>query len=280
MPNPVINRRRIVAASVSGGAGASAEPELSDWVTRVQGQGSDVTGAGVQTAVGNFIVGMKTDGLWARAFRIGVYCGDTIAALNAPLVNTYGTVTDGLLNFVAGDYTANGLIGGAGKLIFPGYNMHASQGWLLNDFSMGCYVRDANYAGTVQMGKALASTTIGCYLSHGAPTANCSMWDTGNPVLVADAGGIGLYVLSRIASNNLKLFKNGSQLGATQVTPGNVSDDTFQMGIQDGTLNGVQWSASAQQFCFYWLGLGLDVTQQANLYTRVQALQTALGRQV
>src|ERR1700752_2874700 len=88
----------------ASGISAAAQSALNDWVTRVQGRGSDVTIAGQQTAVGQYIDGLMTDGVWSKLKRHSIYAGDTLAALEAPLINTVGNTTDTLNNFDAGDY--------------------------------------------------------------------------------------------------------------------------------------------------------------------------------
>ena len=146
---------------------------------------------------------------------------------------------------------------------------------------MAVYVRDTNYAGGMQMGtQTSADATRGCYLYHDASNANAEMWNISNGITIADAGGIGFYIGSRIASNDLRLYKNGSQIGSTATNPAGQTN-AFQIYVHDGDLsNAANWAPSGQRFCLYWIGKGLTSTQAANLYTRVQTLQTALGRQV
>ena len=261
-------------------AGFSAEPDLSDWVSRVQGQSSDVTGAGVQTAVGNFIVGCKTDGLWTRGYRIGAYAGDGRLALKAPLKNTLGAATDTLTGFVDANYGANGLVGGSGKRIETGFNMALLAGGEENNFSVAVYVRAAAGAAAIMLGCGTSGdATKGLYLYQDTGQSACSMWAAAGQVSASGTQGGGFFLGSRTASNSLKLFKNGSQIGSTSTSPGtNVS--LFDIWVHDGNLSNSSWLASSQTFCFYWIGKGLDSTQQGNLYTRVQTLQTAFSRQV
>jgi len=259
-------------------AGNSAEPQLSDWVSRVQGQSSDVTGAGVQTAVGAHIVGLKDDSLWTRAYRIGVYAGDGRLALKAPLNKTQGSATDTLTGFVDANYGANGLVGGSGKRIETGFD--ATMFPDINDFSIGVYVRAGPGSGVIMMGCGTSGDGLrALYLYQDTGQSACSMWNSGTGVGASGTQGGGFFVASRTASNSLKLFKNGSQVGSTQTAPGTVTS-TFPVWIHDGCLSNSSWAVSSQTFCYYWIGKGLDSTQQANLYTRVQALQTAFSRQV
>lgn len=257
--------------------GISAEPELSDWVSRVQGQGSDVTGAGVQAAVAAFIIGLKTDGLWPLAYRIGVYAGDALAALKAPLNNTKGDTLDTLTGFAGGDYTSTGLVGGtAGKRLETGLGFFTA-GLDLNDFSMGVYVRTTG-SNVAPMGAATSGGALACYIYQASGTTYCAVGDSGTQIIVAEAGA-GFYLTSRIASNNHKLYRNGAQIGSTNTTPG-ASVTLFAFTVHSANNSASYPWPSGQSIPFYWFGRGLDATQQANLRTHVQTLQTSLSRQV
>jgi hypothetical protein len=272
-----LNLRDPALVARCSASGPSEEPELSDWVSRVQGRGSDVTGAGVQTAYANFLIGLKIDSLLPLAYRIGAYSGDGLVALEAPLYKAAGATIDTLTGFVSGDYSATGLVGGTGKRLRTGldFSMVAS----INDFSMGLYARTST-SGCVQMGCATSGdTTRGCFIEHSAANVGASMWDTASEIVVSDASGVGFYLASRVASNDLRLYKNGSQIGSTATSPGNNSN-LFEIWVHDACLSNAGWAPSGQSYSFYWIGKGLNNTQQGNLRSRVQTLQTALSRQV
>lgn len=260
--------------------GPSPNPELSDWVARVQGQGSDVSGAGVQAAVATFISAMKSANLLSRALRIGVYAGDSLAALKAPLIKVEGAATDTLTNFVGADYSPTGLTGGATKHIETGYSISGGTA-SIDDFSIGLYVQTPITTAAVMMGAQTAGdSTRGCYLYQDTGQMQAPMWDTLSGVTVAGAPGVGFFISSRIASNNLKLYKNGVQFGLTQTAPGS-NVNFFSFRVHDGNLsNAPQWAPTSQTLSFYWIGLGISGLQQITLRAIVQNLQTALGRAV
>lgn len=277
MPHHSLRDLALVGSVVQG---PSAQPELADWVSRVQGQGSDVTGSGVQTAVGNFIIGLKTYNLRTKTLRIGVYAGDAKEALKAPLINDRGSTTDTLTAFVDANYTSNGLIGGAGKRIETGYNNTAS-GHDSNDFAMAVYNRTASNTGSIEIGSGSTGDVNATGLIE-ISNAGTSYGFSGNQTnfpSATDSNGVGLYVVSRVSSTDLRLFKNGSQIGST-VTTGGGGLSGFNVWVHDANLSNSSWLASARQLCFYGIFKGLTTTDVANLYSIVQALQTALGRQV
>jgi hypothetical protein len=262
---------------------ASTDPDLTDWVNRVQGQGSDVTGAGVQTAVGAFITGLKTDSVWTLGYRIGVYAGDGILALNAPLKNTVGGTTDVLTGFVAGDYTSNGMIGGTGKYINTAVAISGVGGTPdIVNISMGVYNRSASAATSIEMGCAtnLDSSRQHRILISAAGVSYFGMGSTAsNQISAVDVNGVGFYLGVRSSSTVMKLYKAGVELATTSGASGaTVSAFPIWVHAVDNSLS--PGFESSRQLSIYWIGAALDATQQGNLATRVQTLQTALGRQV
>jgi hypothetical protein len=91
----------------------------------------------------------------------------------------------------------------------------------------------------------------------------------------------GLYINSRISASENKMYKNASLLGtitATSGTPPTAPNIAIsgEMNIGNTTISG----ASSKQFAFAFMSDGFNSTEAANLYTRVQNLQTLLNRQV
>ncbi len=88
----------------------------------------------------------------------------------------------------------------------------------------------------------------------------------------------GLFVGSRINSTTGKFYTNGS----LALTDNKASTSRPNQNISLGALNnnGTQAYFTTKQSAFATIGDGLTDTEAANLYTRVQAYQTALSRQV
>jgi hypothetical protein len=96
----------------------------------------------------------------------------------------------------------------------------------------------------------------------------------------ANTDSSGYYVASRTANNVLKAFKNNN-LKATNTntnTASMLSKNIFISANNDTAGTVTQFSTRQQAFAT--IGDGLTDTEAANLYTRVQAYQTALSRQV
>lgn len=260
------------------GISAAAQAALNDWVTRVQGRGSDVTIAGTQTAVGLYIDGLMTDVVWDKLVRHSIYAGDSLDALEAPLKNGGPTAIDVLNNFVGGDYSqSTGLTGSTSdpkKYIdtdLPGNSVAGG----MSDTSMhlSLYTRTGADAGVpLQMGgppfMALAideGDQSAFYLNSGTSF-----------IVVSDSNGIGHYIGSRISSSSADLYKAGSSIGSSGVAGGTrLAHEIF---IHCQNLSGSPNAPTARTIEMYSVGLGLTSTDAANFTTRYATLRTALGR--
>ena len=87
------------------------------------------------------------------------------------------------------------------------------------------------------------------------------------------SNGLGFYIASRINNTSVQGFKNSSKL-INAVQSSSLATSSLLIGTI-GTTN-----FSSKQYAFASIGDGLTDTEATNLYTRVQAFQTALSRQV
>jgi hypothetical protein len=89
----------------------------------------------------------------------------------------------------------------------------------------------------------------------------------------------GLFTATRIATNAFKVFKNTSNIASNTTSITAMPNSSVYIGArnEDGVSQGFY---NSYQTAFSSIGDGLTDTEAANLYTRVQAYQTALSRQV
>jgi hypothetical protein len=267
-------------ATAAGGISAAATAALNDWVSRVQGQGSDVTIAGTQTAVGIFIDGLMTDGVWSKIVRMSIYAGDGLNALKAPLKNGGSSATDTLNNFVSGDYSqATGLGGSTGsptKCVIAGLNWDSP---LMSDTSihMCLYSRTGPDVGITMQHTVNGSAFWGLLICNtGGPTTAFWTNSSVSGLGYSDGIGIGHYIGSRTASNSVDIYRNGvSQAHDTAAGGARVSQGTaiHCMNYQGSLVN-----PTARKIELYSMGTGLTATDAANYNTRYATLRTALGR--
>jgi hypothetical protein len=276
MPNPNTNRRIIKTADVA------LDPDVLDWITRVQGQGSDVTISGTRTAVNAFVIGLKADGVWDKIVRLNIYAGDGLAALKAPLKNLTGTTNDVLTNFVGGDYSQSiGLTGdGTTKYVQPGVPF--DQGGIgQTSYHSGVYVRTPETVGALSIAlggsnsDSTQETLMGiCTLGS---TFDCWNFTAGQGrISVADSIAFGFYVGTRTASNAFALYRNGSSI-VTGATSGS-SSPSLACYVHARNLNGTPDFFFRQPLELYTFGVGLTATDASNYSARYSTLRTSLGR--
>jgi hypothetical protein len=95
----------------------------------------------------------------------------------------------------------------------------------------------------------------------------------------AETDGRGHFIVSRTASNSLKLYKN-SAIKATNTTTTTLINPVYQIILGALNLDGVAAQYSNKQCAFASIGDGLSDAEATNFYNAVQNYQTTLGRQV
>ena len=148
----------------------------------------------------------------------------------------------------------------------------------LNDIHMSFYSRTNSTVASCDMGCLDVSGSYGThiipYSSGNAAVRNTDL----SSGFTATANTLGLFVNSRISSAQTKYFYNAS-LFNTIVSPSiSKSNQVYFLGARN--TGGSASSFSPKQLAFSSIGDGLTNTEAANLYTRVQAFQTSLSRQV
>jgi len=148
-----------------------------------------------------------------------------------------------------------------------------------NNNSFGVYSRTDNVNGENFMGTSTAlANRLFMYVKFsalGASQINHNSQTSAVPLILNSSG----YLHSnRIVAGTHKLFVNGAL--NTTATSNEQGLSTVPIFISSWNNSGVASGFSNRQLAFAHLADGLTDTEAANLYTRVQAFQTALSRQV
>lgn len=253
---------------------------LNDWIGRVQAQGSNVTIVGTQTAVGCYIDGLMTDGLWTKILRMSIYAGDDLNALKAPLKPGGDfDLLDTLTNFDAGDYAQNtGLTGnGTDESVLTGTGMAVSPIGQ-DDVHMACYCRTSDNAGFC-MGTQNSGTGNADFLapSDGSGTSYCEISNfTTGLISVADMDGVGMYIGTRTSSSSIVIYKNGTSIVSGAGAGGALI--TGRVAVHAMTSAGAAINLTARTIEMYSLGSGFSSTDAVNFTARYATLRAALGR--
>ncbi len=211
----------------------------------------------------------------AKLLRLNLYVGNNLGACLSPVFNDIGFTTDSNPGFIEANFSeATGLTNDGSKWSSLGFN--TSSLGTDDSLHLGTYTltKTGVYGGSI----GSSDNTNYDYYSHQSGISYGNMHSAGNFVSIVD-GGIGHYVASRIASNDLQLYKNGVSV-SSQASPGGTRIGNYNVLV--GAINyaaiigAKQFGASAG----YHAGTGLTASNVTLLYNALQAFNTLYGRQV
>lgn len=243
-------------------AGAPAlDSDAQAYITAVETADGQALEAGVVTAINDFVVGCKADGIWDAIKSSAILAGArTLSGALQPLVGTAPTN----YNFVSGDYNRKtGLVGdGSTKYLDTNRNNNADP---QNDNHNAFWLNTQPTATTRIMSAGGNQTGVNSLVWYSnkfsVRNRNSSTVD-----FTAGVSGIGLVGVSRNNSANVQFRVGGTTNTYSTVsqTPHNANINLFQ-GDNALYFDG--------RIAFYSIGEALDL---ADLDTRVSALMTAI----
>jgi len=273
-------------------AGSSFDPDAQAFITAAA-----ITNATQQTAINTLVLGLKADNIWTKMKAIYPVVGGAAANhkynLKDPrdLDAAFRLVFNGGITHSSTGMLPNGSNGYADTKLIPSTaiadpsSTHFSAYFRTTSNTNPQIGADIIYGtdgdtyadGESQYLIPAGSTT--CY--YGLNTNNSYNFGLS---FTDDATTLGLYVVTRYTANTIKVFKNNTlkTTGTDFNTPGAPYISFYLMGMNqyypDGPLYNPYYGT--RQLAFATIGDGLTDTDASNLYTRIQAFQTSLGRQV
>jgi hypothetical protein len=270
----------------------SMDGEAYSWAySRVPAQSSSVSAKDIVVA-NQFMVDLKRAGFRSRAYRVGIYLGNDLNAVKAPLIADKGDATDTIVGFTSSDYTVNGLKGdGSTKYLKTGFVPNALTGF--NDsLSIATYSQTSGADTT-------AGQEVGAYVALGQPFIYLSVrnnnnltdfasWNNFNQAEMSETHGDGFYIGTRTAftsGNNVFVARYASSGGATPTnSSGNQDSNNTATGqqiyVHVSNQNGNPVSGSTRRLCFYWIGSYFTGSERDGFFLVVQRAQTAKGRAI
>jgi hypothetical protein len=251
--------------------GLTTDPDAQAFITAAA-----ITNPTQQLAIDNLVKGLKSDNIWTKMKAIYPFVGGTASThkwnLKDPrdLDAAFRLVFNGGWTHSSNGATPNGTNGYADTKFNPSLNGQ------LNSAHLSYYSRTNNSTDNqIEIG-ANAPAHFLCYrFSSLLAYHGINSLDTPSTPFTPSTG---LFVGSRINSTTGKFYTNGS----LALTDNKASTSRPNQNISLGALNnnGTQAYFTTKQVAFSTIGDGLTDTEAANLYTRVQAFQTALSRNV
>ena len=229
-------------------------------------------------AINNLVIGMKADGIWTKMKAVYPFVGGTSSThkfnLKDPrdLDAAYRLVFNGGWTHSSTGATPNGTNGYADTFLTPSTSLS------LNSAHLSYYSRTNIASSQCEMG-ALSVGSQGIYLLYNYAGVGYSAFNSVEGIRTSAANPTtGLLIGSRVSSTQEKYYTNNVSQTRVQNSSSLTSNKIFL-----GTYNFNGFAAalwSTKQCAFASIGDGLTDTEAANLYTRVQNLNTALARQV
>ena len=251
----------------------------NDGTIYYNGTAQQITGAEIWTAVNAYYVGAKADGFYTKDKAFYLFIGGTASAhkfngkdprdldvANRLVFN--GTITHNSLGFVP-----NGSTGYANTFLNP-YTDLAQ-----NSIHVSSYCNTTQSALGSLLG--LAPTTALNYsiilYPYFSGQAYLNLNSSGGNNHVTSASSKAYHLMSRTGSTNFAYFQNSTK---TILNLNSVPVYNGYIFLGCNNIGGTPTNFSLHAQSFVSIGDGYTDTDAANKYTRVQALQTALHRQV
>jgi hypothetical protein len=278
-----------LAASSLTGAGTlaadltvvpSIDADAQAFFDRVTTAGGTLS-ATEQTAVNTLVIALKADGIWTKMKAIYPMVGASAAACAQNLKSSSftGSFTAGW-TFASTGVTGNRISAYMNTNFIPSsdYTSGTNFGLFLYTSSTTAGATDRDMG--IFMGDAAPSLNL---TSKDATTSKTDLFDFAGRISVGGYNVEGFYTGSRTASNSAKLFRNGTSIGTTTAAAGTAPSVFLVLGganlSSSNPITNVS-RFSGKTFSFAGTCDGLTDTEAANFYTRVQAFQTTLSRQV
>jgi len=248
---------------------------------------ASITDTSIKKAVNNYVIGLKNKSLWTRIVALYPFVGGTATTHKYNLKDPQDTDAAFRMTFSGGithdsnGITTDGINGFGNTHVIPSTSL------TLNDESMFLYSRTSTAAPAstlIDMGAAVStsqreeltvrSNTDGFTISMNSATAGAGSRTTTN------TNGSGLFMGSRVSSTDLRLYRNGSQMGSTATNANNGTRSNIKLYLGARNLSNAGNGFIGRNYALAGCGLGFDATQSSEFYTLTQTFQTALSRQV
>ena len=251
--------------------GEGFDPDALDYINRVETADGQRLESRVRTAINQFVLGCKADGVWTSLVTSCIMAGArTVAGAITPLVGNAPTNN----NFVAGDYSRTlGLKGNdSNKYLSTGYSTGDTTNFPQNNSHMSCYVSESQTDASGNLVGGVGGSGNRFLIQHQS-TTNIAFRSRSNSQSANSLAPLGFQGLSRDNSANfIRIATSSSGVSeATQVTTsGTPTSDPIGV-----FANGAGATFTSARMSFYSIGKSLTLS---SLDSRVTTLMNTLAR--
>lgn len=243
---------------------ATLDPDAAAYLAAVEAADGQALEAAVRTAVNNFVVGCKADGIWTAIKASCILMGArTLSGCLVPLAGTAPTN----VNFVSGDYNRKtGPQGDATKYINTNRNRQADG---QNDSHYSVFT---TALGTNSFGRAIgvgSGTGRSHFLRSSNTTDSIFSHNTSGDTTVNTGGPLNFCGVTRSASSSYSYRINGT---AGSVTATSQASPNLNWFVYNANPLSTYWNLG--RIAFYSIGSAVNLS---SLNSRVSALHAAIG---
>ena len=244
---------------------------------------TNIQDATITSAVDTLVQGLKTDGIWSKLKAVYPFVGGTATTHKFNLANALDEDNSFRLAFSGGiTHDANGMLPN-GVNAFANTFLNSSTNLVKGSAHLSVYSRtNSNLGSPYDMGNSsnLAGTADPTYLitRYSSNVAIIGIADQSFATSIASTDSRGFFSGGTNGSSTQKIFKNGSIIKTGTTGVGSLANNALYISASNNA--GTASLFSNKQIAFSTIGDGLSDTEASNLYTRVQAFQTTLNRQV
>jgi len=235
-----------------------------------------ITDGTQRSAYDALVTALKGYSIYSKMFALYPFLGGTASSHKWNAINPLDTdgafriVWNGTVTHSSNGVQGNGTTGYGDTKFVP-----STSGFTTTSGSLGIYIRTnsagaydfsaSNGAGSSSNAIIARYTGDNFFVGYGLLTA------------VANTDSRGFFCCVRNGASNNEGFKNGTRV-INAAAGAALQTSTLTIGADNRA--GVYTEFSSRQYALAYIGQGMSTTEQANLYTAVQAFQTALGRNV
>ena len=236
-----------------------------------------ITNSTEQTAINNLVIGLKSDSLWTSMIAIYPFVGGTSTSCKYNLKNTATFTLTFVGSWLPASFTSFG-IQPNGTDTYANTSFLPSTAWTSGNSSISAYSRTSN----VMLSGVIYGARSGA-TSNNYPVLNVSstsnFHNSGTPVSPSPlpTSTACNFISSRINTTNLIMAINGTATSYVNLE-GSLPAVPIALAARRNGAAADLWST--RQLAFAHIGIGLTTGQCTLLYTRIQAFQTTLGRNV